>query len=254
MHKVLLLSAMTIAVAFAGCTDAPPSGSFTASDHAVNVEGSIDLAFQARVRNTDGTPLAGTPAEDNLCSPSGAPPNDYECVDPSTTAKAHIMSIPQPSTDGYMLYWTNDTDELLIGALVENGTGMYELAETLFTEDHSGFTTVELRMGSAVIATAMNAEGAQAFEANQMLIGGSASVEWEGKDLTATVTGLMGNVSYTGWLVSTDENGELVHDESFGIAGDGTYDFTAAMDVGDYKEFHIHITGSKVNVVMGTVF
>ncbi len=240
-----LLAIVTLAVALAGCTDDVASGNLVSAGNGLVLDGTVDLTFTEKVRNADGTPL-----EDQLCPPAGSPPSQFDCQDPSVAVEAHIMAASDPGTDGYTLYFVNATEEFMIGALMAE-EGMYNFNGS-FDGDYTGYTSVELRIGEVVVGSAPSQQGTNTFALNEDLGAVSVDGSWEGKTLTVGVTGLNATTSYTGWLVSVDEAGEKVHDVSFSIVeGENTY--TASGDIEEWSEFHIHVTGTKVNVAILTI-
>jgi len=241
-----LVALAMFTVALAGCSEETPSGGFSTTGHDVKADGTVTLAYQARVVPQD---------QPTICQIPPVVPN-IECKDPYTNVSAHFMMLAQPSSEGYTLWFTSVAgNETEIGALVENetGEGMYDLPLMTFEENHEDqFDAVELRMGDVVIASAGTTEGEQTFELNAELTMISAEATWEGKKLMGTVGGAT-NASYTGWLVATDEAGELLHEESFAITGDGAFEYEAQRTIGEFTAFHIHLAGSKVNVALGDI-
>lgn len=239
-----LLALGLLATAIAGCSDSAPSGEYSTGRDDVTTNGDVILAFQERERPSD---------IDQACPPDGVedPTGAIHCQDAESRVSANFMSLPEPSMNGYTLWWTGGETDVEIGSLEANETsGGYTMAEKTFPESFASYESVELRMGDVLIGSATNAEGTQTFSPNEELTQISASGTWKGRELTIDVQGTLEDVSYTAWLVSADEEGALEHEDSFDIDGEGEHTFEAERTIDTYQELHIHITGSKVNVAI----
>lgn len=262
-HVAIITFALA-AVAMAGCSDAPPSG--TVSFERNGLTGSGDATFEY---TPPGNPFDAIPVQevaDALCTVNAVtgPINDGiedqgqgrplpECTAPHTEISVHAMDLPEPSSDGYHAFLVGGNGEVDLGALAMDDQGMWTL-EVANEENLEGmYNATEIRMGTARVLTAGTSSGGNQFAFHNSVTATSFDGTWEDKTLTVSVSGLPA-VAVEGWLVSEDpETGELVHDVSFPISGDGSVTYTAAESLDHWAEFHVHVAGSKVNVGIGSI-
>lgn len=256
MNRKILLTAV-IAFALAGCAEAPPSGEFSTTGHALVAEGSATIAYQPEIKPIDDTSGADSPVD---CVPDEAPSqlDQLKCTDAFTNVTGHFMNLKDLTMDGasYSLYFVDSTgnndEEYLFDLMFDNASGMHD-ATTQFDEDLDGnFDAVELRVGDFVLATAGTAAGENNFGLFANATSVSASATYKGKDLTVDVGGLQAGISYTAWLFGLDENGVMDHLESFSVM-DGITEYTAEQNINKYGEFHIHVSGTSLNVAIGPI-
>lgn len=261
MYKAFLLSTLMLVAALAGCTDDPPSGAFTATTPAAFADSAsatltVEPASNAYPVND---PTGGeqecdldalTEAINAVTSVAGLELLPT-CDDPVSSVTGHFASLKTPAMS-YSVHLVGASGEFKLGDLTEASAGPthYDLAGEFPGQDLSGYDAMELRDGTTTIARAGGNGGN--FELAEELEMVSAAVTYEGKDITVVLTDAPEGVSLVAWLVSTDEAGELVHEESFVLSGaESTY--TAGMNVADFTEFHVHVGTSKVNVAVATI-
>lgn len=261
--KVAFLTFTLAAVALAGCADDPVSGTIGFDRNGVTAMGTVDFTY-----TPPGNPFSDVPEiSDDLCAVGtvSGPANDEfeangqgrplpECTDPHTQIAVHVHELPDPSADGYTVVLVGADGELDLGALAMNEEGMYVLEVGNEQNLDGRFNATEIRMGGLAVGSAGTSGGTNNFEVASAVQGTDFSGTFSGNDLTVEVTGLPAGATFEGWLVSEDaETGELIHDVSFPITGDGTVTYTADMSIDHWVEFHIHVTGSKVNVGIGSI-
>lgn len=237
------------AVALAGCAGDAPSGDINGGSLAASAAGSY--ALEANAANNP-YPYSDVPqlAETLGCTPDAVvgqvdQPLLETCSDAFSIVSVSGVELPESS--GYMLVLNGTGGEKHIGSL-EEADGMYSLSKTFAGEDFSGmYSEAQIRFGDLVVAVAPGSGGG--FDIAPSLSGSSISASYSGKTLTYTVSGLPSGSSYSGWLVGAEEEStELVHMDDWSVSnGAGTYE--ADMNIGDYKELHIHASGSKINVL-----
>lgn len=258
--RSLLIFISFAVVALAGCSDGPPSGDIGASSPAITFDGSFSVEY---IHADNGYDIAGTGDGnfDQLCALDAVTEqvNDGAgteilptCTPPFTSINVTLHEAPEPSMDGYTLWLTgSEGDDRNVGTLGPGEHG-YVLSAS-YDEDLDGmYATAELRHGELVVATAPANGGT--WEVADALNGVRFTGSYDGKDLTLDVSGLPGNATFTGWLVSQDpETLVMTHDVSFPIAADGAIEYAAAENIADYAEVHIHVTGSKINVGIASI-
>ena len=247
VNRAILFAALLAAVAFAGCADDAPAGTFISSGHALIMDGSIDIDFQPFV-----DPL-NNPDTNTQCAQDQIPalPAEQRCTQPYSYFNAHFMSLSDPGMDGYTIVALGADGVQEIIKLTE-ADGMYT-GENNFTFDMAGlYSVLELRLGDFVLATAPATEGTQIFALADSAVRTQAEGTYAGMLLELTISGIPQNVTAMGWLVATGEGGEITHDESFPVAN-GVVEHTAKINVGDYTAFHIHVGNSKVNIATAAI-
>lgn len=243
--KAILTMIALAAVALSGCAADAPSGDINGGSLAASAAGTYTLEANAA---NNPYPYAGTPLEDVLqCTPDAltGPAGQETCSDAFSIVSVSGVDLPESS--GYMLVLNGTNGEKHIGEL-EGEMGALALSKTFPGEDFTGmYSEAQIRFGDLVVAVASGSGGS--FDVAPSLSGASISSSYSGKTITYTVSGLPSGSSYTAWLVGTeDESTEIVHMDDWSISnGEGTYE--ADMNIGDYKEFHIHASGSKINVL-----
>jgi hypothetical protein len=248
----------------AGCSDAPAAGTISFDRSGITGDGSATFTFTPPGNPFDALP---PPVSDTLCVVNTVtdPANDAiedgsgmrplpECTDPHTEIAIHAMNLPEPSTEGYHAFLVGADGELDLGALAVDEQGMWTLDVANEQNLDGAYDATEIRMAGARVLTAGAASGGNQFAFHESMMSTSWEAAWEDMTLTASVTGLPTGVGLEGWLVSEDpDTGELVHDVSFPVVGDGSVTYTASETIDHWVEFHIHVAGSKVNVGIGSI-
>jgi hypothetical protein len=256
LRPILVLSLLTFALV-AGCSDGPASGDLVAIPGALTVEGTAENTYVAANYPTANPVPGGEP----IC-PDPAPDPSLACTDPSSHYKFHVMSLPEPSGDGYTIVQVGGTiEERTLVKLVQTPAGMWEAEiskEGDQGEDQSSmFDHFELRMGDFVVATASAASGSQAFVASPLLSTITVTGSYKGRNLELDVQGLPSDVEpgdFVGRFYAEGLNsGNLTLVESFPIIAGAQTLVTEQADVGDYVEFHIHVGTSKIYVYQATL-
>ncbi|MGB1698076.1 MAG: hypothetical protein ACPHK8_06725, partial [Thermoplasmatota archaeon] len=126
--------------------------------------------------------------------------------------------------------------------------GSYSIEKAFPGEDFTGmYTEAQIRYNDLVIATAPGNGGG--FALAESLGGAKVDAEYSGNKLTYTITGLPAGSSYTAWLVGeNEETGALEHMDDFTVTN-GSGEYMADMNIADYSEFHVHASGSSINVL-----
>jgi hypothetical protein len=251
--KALLTMIALAAVALSGCASDAPSGEINGGSLAAAASGSYDLDANAA---NNPYPYADVPqlAEALGCTPDAVVgPADQPQLETCSEAFSivSVSGVELPESSGYMLVLNGTGGEKHLGSLVEDN-GTFSLNETFVGEDFTDmYSEAQIRFGDLVVAVAPGNGGG--FDIAPSLGGASISASYSGKTLTYTVSGLPSGSSYTGWLVGVEEEStELVHMDDWSVSnGAGTYE--ADMNIGDYKELHIHASGSKINVMKVTI-
>lgn len=243
--KALLITIAITAVALSGCASDAPSGEFNGGSLATAANGSYVLDAQPA---NNPYPYAGTPLEELLqCSPDNlaGPVGGETCSDAYSTVS--ISSIELPIASGYMLYLNGTNGEKHIGPL-EGEEGTYSIEKTFPGEDFTDmYSEAQIRYNDLVIATAPGNGGG--FAVADSLGGSKVDAEFSGSKLTYTITGLPAGSSYTAWLVGeNEETGALDHMAEFTVSN-GSGEHMADMNIADYSEFHVHASGSSINVL-----
>lgn len=244
-----LLATLALSV-LAGCSDAPPSGDLVSGPAGLAVDGTVAIDYTQASYPAGQVPQVGN----QLCPPPQAPQPVPQCVPAASSFAVHFMALPTPDSSGYRAVLVGSAGERDLGALAMVEGNMYELAVN-YTEDLTGqYTTVELRMGDFVLATASAAEGTQTFALAEGLSSVSATGSYEGKVLNVTVSGLPANGTYMGRLYILDEaSGLLTPGEFFPVRDGEPTEHEAEFDVADYAEFHVHVGTSSINLVKSTI-
>lgn len=239
--KSLLFVALFVTLALAGCSK-PPAGTLTSEGPAINVEGTAVNDFRAAVNPYNQTlPLGGT-----ACA---APPPAPQCVPASSSVRVRFAALP--SATNYHVWLTGGSPALDIGALTENGTG-YDMMYSAAGDLSGKYQYVEVHLGDFVIAQAAAKVGPNKFVALDNTLATQLTGSFKGPVLTYSVSGLPPNATFVGRLYA--QQGEtLAVQEEFPISGDGESSFTAKVDISAYKEFHIHVAGSAINLVKSTI-
>lgn len=251
MSRVTLVVLAILAfTALAGCSKAPPSGELASGASGVNVDSATsENVYVEASRPAGGVPMVG--GSPMLCPPPTAP--GPKCVPASSSYTLHFMALPQPDAQGYKAFLVGPVGQMELGAVEADAANMWKLNRTIDGDQSSNYTTLELRMGSFVVATASAADGSQTFALADGLSMVSAQGSYKGKVLNVTVSGLPANGTYTGYLYTLDaESGLLTRQDPFPIRN-GANEYTAPLNVADYAEFHIHVGSSMVNLYKTTV-
>ncbi len=250
LRPVALLALLTFAF-LAGCSDGPPAGDLVAKGPALTVDGSTsENTYQPAVYPNGLNPVTNEP----IC----ADVDGARCTEPSSHYKIHFMSLPEPSGDGYAIFQVGgNIGERQLVQLIPGDDGMYEAEATKEGVDESTeFETLELRMGSFVVASASSAADSQAFVADPALSGVTVTGSYSGHTLTLDVAGLPGDGSkpqFVGRLYTMSEAGNLTVAESFNVVNGAQEFVSKEANIGDYAEFHIHVGTSKIYVYQATL-
>lgn len=265
--RVMLLALTLSVVALAGCSDEPPSGSFSSTGNAVVVDGNYTVEFQSfnnPVTGTEGTQIECQQDQVVNADPTGMIPVEA-CTYPYTKAMGHIMELPEADSQGYAVYFVDDSftnpafelDMLSANTMADWSFDNEADCDDQFTDDGCNldglYTHIEVRLVSqdlAVASAALSASGT--FEVAEVLRGVSFDATYSGSEITLTTTGI-GNFTVDGWLVSLDpETNEKVHEDRFTVTNGETV-FDASNDISDYAEVHLHVAGTKINVAVATI-
>lgn len=276
MRSTILLAIAVLATALAGCSDPPPSGAFSFDSSAATGSGTIDDAtyqdFEPAYDPTSGQGLPECPTEEE--DPTGMLPVE-RCTRPHTTIHANFSDLPDPEGNTFTVFFvdstgTNPAEEA--GDLEEvhemGGAWMGEFhydnsgdSQCANAEDDSAddtcnkdnqFDTLELRLEGTPLARSDGMGQGSSFSVMDIHRTVSFEGSYSGSDFTVSVSGLDSNLTYTAWLIIEDEAGAVVHQESFAVSnGENTYE--AEMDGDQYVAFHIHVTGTKINVAVGAI-
>ncbi len=266
MRTTLLVAVSILAVAFAGCTDEPPTGEFSSSGNALMMTGAV-ASFESQDFNNPYPQTEGTLAE---CAqdPQAQPPVQA-CERPYTVMTLNLSSLPATSGKIYSVKWYSmatgaqqDLDVLSGMDMPADGTWMANeytfdnTADCAASKDSdmcnkaNTYDSVVLYLDDILVASAPLSTGA-AFEFDEGLLGASFTGSYSGKDLTLTVSGL-GNYTYEAWLISTDDAGVVTHEEKFTVVN-GENTFTASQTINKFSGVHIHVAGTKLNVAVASL-
>lgn len=262
--RAMLLAITMLAVTLAGCSDEPPSGEFSSSGMAVVVDGNYTTEFQSF--NNPYEPTAGT---DLACEqgqiPAPVGDNIDQCTFPFTKASGHVMELPEADSQGYAVYFVDDSftnEPFELAMLSSHSMADWSFDNSSECDDQQSddgcnldglYTHLEIRLVSQdlPVASAMIGSSGQ-FEVADALKGVSFSATHSGSELILNTNGI-GNYTVDGWLVSMDEEtGVKTHDERFSVANGETI-FEAPMNISDYAEVHLHVAGTKINIAVGTI-
>jgi hypothetical protein len=249
LRPIVVLSLLTLALA--GCSDGPASGDLTPIPGPLTVEGTAESTY---VAESGG---ATNPVDNSRqCAPAGVPAEAVPpCVPASSHYKFHIMSLPEPSGEGYQIVQVGGSiGERTLLNLVPEANGMWGAEITVDEVDQSSlFTGFELRMGDFTYATASSASGSQAFTASPNLSGVTVTGSYKGRNLDVDIQGMAENIEYVGRLYTRGVSGNLTVAESFPLAPGAQTLVMDFADVGDYEEFHVHVGTSKIYVYQATI-
>jgi hypothetical protein len=257
--RVLLLAAALVALTLAGCSSPPPSGTIVDAHHALALEGSAAIDYQPFEGGNPGgqAPVVGGQLQ---CAHGGVPGGPVPpCRGPWSDFRVNV-TLPLAIEGAYTVHAVNATGSTVLLELAETDaretTALYAGAKN-FTEDLTGrYTTLELRLGSFLLATAPAGEGPQAFTVAPAAQGVQTTATWEARTIRGSVTGLQPNVTYRGNLYLPADGGgvQMMPTEWFTIAPDGSFEYTSeARDISAFVEFHVHVGASKVNLFKATI-
>ncbi|MHB1262630.1 MAG: hypothetical protein ACYC2H_13060 [Thermoplasmatota archaeon] len=252
-RATLVVLAVLAVTALAGCSKAPPSGELSGGASGVALmSGDIATNEYTPAEYPAGqVPVIGQ--DPRACPPPGVP-NVPQCVPASSSFDIHVMVLPAPDASGYKAFLVGAAGELELGMVEPDDAGMWRGNATVEGRDVSGnYTSIEIRMGSFVYATASSAAGAQPFVLAPGLDAIIAEGSYEGKTLNVTVSGLPVNGTYVGRLYSCDPESKLLTvAETFPVANGGN-EFAAPLNIADYAEFHVHVGTSLINLYKTTI-
>jgi len=258
-QKNWILTSIVAFALLAGCSEAPPAGTLRDLSFSPPVAGDASFDYQAFTGDeTSGVPVVGGNLQCQAPGPAG--PVVTPCKMPYTDVKVNA-TLPKGGDAKWSLYLVNATSELLVAELAEgpsqDKTATYTGGKN-YTEDLTGrYSTVELRLGSFLFASADVKEGsnplAMVRDASLVAV---TDATFDGHTLTATVAGLPANATYRGNLYLRDANGAAHPEpaESFAIDGNGPISYTSTEhNVADFAEFHIHVGDSMVNLYKAAI-
>lgn len=254
VHLVLV---SLLAIALSGCGDSPPSGEFSSTGSGfTRLSGTAEFEYQEKQR-PDGTADLPGDLADQICDNAGPDdPIGQQCQEPATNVTVRFMGVdtlPDPGSETYEVYLVNSSGELRVGSLDASAGGAYELEQRYDANYDGDFDHIEVRLGGVPVAEAgTSGSAANDFSPIQGLTL-SFEGEWSGSDLTLTVSGAEPNVTYTAWLVTEGEDGNLSHDESFSVTGNDEFKHTAEQNIGRYDRFHVHLFDSSINVAVAEI-
>jgi hypothetical protein len=273
MNKALFLSLSLVAVAFAGCTDEPPSGIFTATAPAADYStASIVVSSTPAANNYPGGNSTGDEAEcgadqvTEIDTSSSAPQCTEATSNVSMTPAGGAVLPAVDSSTGYTLYLIKaDDTEFVLGPMADHGPldggNHYDYPATEFLgEDFTGAKEVQIRFDATVVATAPG-NGGQ-FELSQGLQDFEADVNFTGREISVTLKNTPADAAnvMVGWLINVETDVETgvvtkTHSVQILLAGNETmYTLTEAQGfVGDYEEFHVHVGASAINVAVAPI-
>jgi len=260
--KAVLLCALLSAALLAGCSAKVPTGTLTSLSYAPTLEGSARVHYE-KFQGANAAAGQPAPVGDQQCAQNQLPGQVpvQHCTGPWTTVAVNVTA-PKQGDQTYSVWLVNATGHVDLGSVSESDIGEAKTARYTvsknFTADYTGrFTTLQLRVGDLVFATGPVAEGPNAIAVNAaataVTVGDGA---FTGHDLTGTISGLQGNVTYMGMLYLPGADGKAQADpaESFAIAGNGPFHYTSPNhDISDFVEFHVHVGTSKVNLYKASI-
>ena len=255
--KAIISTAIVVVFLLAGCSKPPPSGDLKATPYTLSIGGTVTSTFVAYSNPIDA--MTPAPVPDLMICPEPPVPV-FNCVDASTTITAELQEAPAPNSEGYHAFLVGTAPSVDLGAFVADESGlMYTLSFTRANEDLStGHTLIQLKMGELVLAEApVSPSGGPAqFLTAPGVIKTTATGSYSGNELTVTVGGLPGNATFMGVFYKNDETGmPVASSETCPISSGANKCVLSANggNVADYSEFHVHVAGSKVNLVKTTI-
>ncbi len=272
MNKALFVSLTLVALALAGCAEEPAHGTFVATTPAADyTTASVVIQSSPATNNYPG-------GGDDACDadqitendPAGEAPRCEEAISTVTFQPEGGAVLPLAGSEGYTLWLVRiDDSEFKLGDLEDHGPvdggGHYAFPATEYPgEDFTNYKEVQIRLGETTVVATQGAklEPNQYFEIAEHLDALEATITFEGAQIDVALANVPNGTPLVAWLVSEDvdeETGEGLgtysHSVKFNLAGEQTsYTLTEAEGfVGDYKEFHIHVGGSSINVAKSSV-
>lgn len=254
--STVIMTTLTLTVlALAGCADDPVTGDFASSTVAFNTEGTITYdimpasnsypAGDEQACRADGVtdPINGLPEPVGGSAPS--------CEDAFSSVSV-LVQLPAPGGSDYTVVLVNETSEKSLGALTEGDMG-WALDAEFPGEDLSTFSHAQIRYGEVVLASAHGvSNGAITFARDESLKGFSVVGSFTGKDLTLEIDGLPEGGTYSGYLYEENEDGSITSTANFNVRN-GTIEYQAPQALDNYVQFHIHFTGSKINLIQADI-
>lgn len=253
VRPIAFLALLTFAMV-AGCSDGPPAGDLVAKAGTLSVDGSTSENTYTPESGGQPNPV---PGQDRICATDPTGQAVQPCVEAASHYKVHFMSLPEPSGDGYAVYQVGGAiGERQLMTLAPTTGEMYEGEADKEADESTQFETLELRMGSFVVATASSAAGSQAFVADPVLGAVQVTGSYKGHKLTLDVSGLPGengNPEFIGRLYRANADGNVTVAESFVVVNGAQEYVSKDANIGDYAEFHIHVGTSKIYVYQATL-
>jgi len=256
--KAVAVLAILSAALLAGCSAKVPTGTLATVSYAPTVDGGAKVHYEPF---SGANQAAGSPADAQKCAQDQLPGQVpvQHCRGPWTTVAVNVTA-PLAGDQAYTAWLVNATGSLKVADLTESNaaakTATYSGAVN-FTKDYTtSFTTLELRLGSLVVATAPTKEGPDAFALAPIASVTVGDATFNGHDLSGTVSGLPGNATFMGMLYLPDADGKAQNDaaESFAISGNGNFHYTSSShEISDFVEFHIHVGKSKLNLYKASI-
>jgi hypothetical protein len=262
-RPALVVLSLLLLASLAGCSKAPPHGELAAGEPAFTLDGTSDLkytAFSSGGNPTGVIPMAGNTTE---CAQDQLPQDPAQspvqkCTKASSVVHAHFMTLPAPGADVYELFLTGGTTavkEMDVGQVMPDANNMWDINKTYPQDLSKHFTTVELRLGSFVVAMSPAAQsGSEKFAVPKELAGLDAKGTYKGKMLDVTVSGLPGNGTFVGRLYTQDaKTCLLTAAETFPLHNGANSFNSTKLNIAQYAEFHIHVGSSLINLYKAKV-
>jgi hypothetical protein len=271
MNKAFFAFACMLVVALSGCSSKVTTGQIQDMHHTQPFHGAATNVYQPF---TGANPLSGSPvgdpsgknlqcAQDNstVADPTGTL---HHCKGPYTVISANFTDLPLPDAAGWALWLVNATGSMQVGPLVAGNasipsmpnTGAFQVSHNFSVDYTNQFTTLELRLGNFVYATAPAAVAIQQFVPAAGLSGVRATGGYDSHKLTVEVSGLPANSTYTGYLYPYQADGKTpstTPTESFPVQnGPNSYE-SPTHAISDFAQFHIHVGTSKLNLFKSTI-
>ena len=245
LRPTVVLSILTFAL-LAGCSDGPAKGELMPIPGAVTIEGTALSDYTAGVYPNGNNPVT----EEPICADA----EGFRCTGPSSNYTFHFMALPEADGNGYSVFQAGGSiGERMLTAIAMDAAGMWGGKAIKEADENGMFTTFELRMGNFVVATADAAEGSQAFVANPTLSNVVVTGSYKGRNLDIDVQGLPEGIDFVGRFYTEGLSGNLTVGESFPVFAGAQTLVTEQMDVGSYKEFHLHVGTSTIYVYQATL-
>lgn len=265
MRTSFLVAVSLVTVVLAGCTDDQPTGEFSSGGAAIPVTGAVvDLDTQQYA-----TPASAAPAEQQCLNDDV---NQTACTYPYTKLSVNFTALPDPDGGTYSLMFYNgataafeaiaplDAVHLMgtswMGSLEYDNeadcVGQQGVPGNELCDKTINYDSVRVMLDDVAVAQAA-LNGGAAFEVIPTLTSGSFSGSYNGKSFTVTTSLGDANLTYTAWLITSDDTGAMTHAEDFTVSAAGETVYAAELNGNKYAEIHIHVAGTKLNVGIATL-